>query len=408
MTINNISAGNEALEFIESRIRDQKYRGDRASQHNRYVMRQVVVILTLLNKYAPNKSLMTIRTTDISKRSENTPDEFSYAEFCNEAKEKAGIGTQDAMRKNLFVDLHRMGLIERFDKNKNIIDPFSRTSVKYVSISDQGIKLIKAKDILNQYFIFSKGIDSLLGGYIDVIVDILRDNDYGIDYISIYEYMFFVSAIGTGFNFSINTDQAVELIKKYRNLTGLQRKSVVETLKAELDPKKFTGAKTNKKDFHNWHNKAMQVFYLLNQTVYFEVRGEQLVLKQGKNSFSVVTNRLDRSLNEKYQYFVKHKIEKTLGFELHHVVPLVWSESVHHLKMIDKWENMVYIDAFGHAKITQNRNRNVIMDFVNDDMILTDYSKNQVYLKYKKNISYKPTNKHVMKKYNFDLLNTIK
>ena len=69
---------------------------------------------------------------------------------------------------------------------------------------------------------------------------------------------------------------------------------------------------------------------------------------------------------------------------------------------------MVYIDAFGHAKITQNRNRNVIMDFVNDDMILTDYSKNQVYLKYKKNISYKPTNKHVMKKYNFDLLNTIK
>lgn len=371
-------------------------------------MSQVVDILTLLDKYAPDKSLMTIRTTDISKRPENTPDEFIYAQFCNEAKEKAGIGTQDAMRKNLFVDIHRMGLIERFDKNKNITDPFSQSGVKYVAISNQGIKLIKAENILDQYFIFSKGIDSLLGGYIDVVLDILRDSDYGIDYISIYEYMFFVSAIGTGFNFSINTDKAVELIREYRNLTGLQRKAAIETLKVELDPKKFSGTKTNKKDFHNWHNKAMQVFYLLNQTVYFEVRGEQLVLKGGVNGFSEVVNRLDRSLNEKYQYFVKHRVEKTLGFELHHVVPLAWSENIHHFKMIDKWENMIYIDAFSHAKITQNRNRNVVMNFIKDDMTLDDYSNNQVYLKNEYNISYKPDNKLTMRRYNSDLRNTVK
>lgn len=408
MATSNISHGNKALEFIDARIKDEKYRGSRSSQHNRYVMDQIIEILTLLDKHSPNQSLMTIRTTDISKRPQNTPDEFVYAKFCEEAKKSAGIGTQDAMRKNLFVDIHRMGLIERYDKNKNPIDPFSQHSVKYVSISNQGLKLIKAKNILDKFFIFSKGIDTLLGGYIDTLLDILRDKEYGIDKISIYEYMFFVSAIDTETNFNINTDQAVDLIKTYRTLTPIQRKSVIETLKTEMKPKNYNGTKTNKRDFHNWHNKAEQVFYLLNQTVYFERRGEQLVLKEGQNSFTDTTTRLDRSLNEKYQYFVNHGVIKTNGFELHHVVPLAWSENIHHFKMLDKWENMVYIDAFSHAKITQNKNRNIVMETEKEDIKLSDYSKNEVYLKFKDNILYKTANQAKMKKYNVDLLTTIK
>ncbi len=409
MVVSNINHGNKALEFIDRRIRDEKYRGSEASQHNRYVMVQIVDILTLLNKYAPDKSLMTIRTTDISKRPENIPDEYVYAEFCNEAKRIAGIGTQDAMRKNLFVDLHRMGLIERYDKNKNQTDPFSSQNVKYVSISNQGLKLIKATNILDKFFIFSKGIDSLLGGYIDTLLDILRDKEYGIEKISIYEYMFFVSAIDTKSSFDVSIDEAVQLIKEYRQLTSLQRKSVIETLKVELNPKKFQGTKTEKRDFHNWINKARQVFSVLNQTVYFEVRGEQMVLKEGQVSFSSeTTKRLDRSVNEKYQYFVKHNVGKTKGFELHHVVPLAWSENLHHFKMLDKWENMVYIDAFSHAKITQNNNRNVLLSTVNDDISLKDHSNNEVYLKYQENIAYKPTNKETMQHYNHELLNVLK
>jgi len=352
--------------------------------------------------------LLAIRTTDISKRPENCPNEFLYAQFCNEAKRKAGIGTQDAMRKNLFVDLHRMGLVKRYNKNKEVLDPFSRKNVKYVAISKQGLKLIKAKTILDKYFIFSKGMDSLLGGYIDIILDILRDKEYNIDQISIYEFMFFVSAISAEASFNINTDKAVELIKEYRNLTPTQRKSVEETLKVELNPKNFFGSKLGKRDFHNWHNKATQVYYLLNQTVYFETRDEQLVLKEGLNSFGDAATRLGRSLNEKYQYFATHKVAKTSGFELHHVVPLAWSENIHHFKMLDKWENMVYIDGFSHAKITQNKNRNVVLEIVKNDITLADYSKNEVYLKHNENILYKPANKEAMRVYNKDLLNTIK
>lgn len=407
MGVANINPGNKALEFIDLRVKDEKYRGYHSSQHNRYTMKQVVDILLLLEKYAPSQKLMAIRTTDISKRPENTPEEFSYAQFCNEAKNKAGIGTQDAMRKNIFVDLHRMGLIERYNKDKVSIDAFGKQQVKYVSISKLGLRLIHAKTILDKYFIFSKCIDILLGGCIDILLDILRDKEYKIDDINSYEFMFFISAIGTTSKFNINTDKAVELIKEYRRLTSIQRRAVIEKLKEELNPDKFQGSKLEKKDFHNWHNEAQQIFYLLNQTIYFEVRGAQLVLKTGKDSFTEISTKLDRSLNEKYLYFVEHKVEKTSGFELHHIVPLSWSESIQHFKLLDKWENMVYIDGFTHAKITQNKNRNIVVGIVHDDILLSDFSKNVVHLRYKKNILYTPIKKEIIKQYNQDLLNII-
>jgi len=408
MTVNEISPGNRALEFINLRVKDEKYRGAPSSEHNRYTMDQMVAILELLNKYTLGGDLMTIRTTDISKRPKNLEEEFLYAKFCNEAKKEAGIGTQDAMRKNLFVDLHRMELINRYNKDKEPIDPFSGGNVKYVAISEQGLKLIKAKNRLDRYFIFSKGIDKLLGGYIDIVLEIFRDEHYGISNVSVYEYMFFVSAIGTDSSFNINTDRAVELIKDFRNLTNIQRRAAIATLREELNPNNFLGNKVNKRDFGNWKNKIDQIFYLLNQTVYFERRGDQLVLKGGKDSFAKATAKLNRSLDEKYQYFVRQEVKKTAGFELHHVVPLSWSENIHHFKILDKWENMVYIDGFSHAKITQNRNKNVVLGLVKNDITLSDYSSNQVYLQYQKEVLYNQSNKDIMKNYNKELLSTVK
>ena len=88
MPVSNISSGNKALEFIDFRIKAEKYRGSSSSQHNRYVMSQIIDILKLLDKYAPIQELMAIRTSDLSRRPQNTDDEIQYAKFCNEAKEK--------------------------------------------------------------------------------------------------------------------------------------------------------------------------------------------------------------------------------------------------------------------------------------------------------------------------------
>lgn len=409
MAIIDINSGNKALEFISKRISDDKYRGTHHSQHNRYDSKRIIGILKLLNQYSPNQELMVIRTTDLAKRPSNTPDETVYAEFCNAAKEISEIGTQDAMRKTLFVDLHRMGLINRFNNTKGLLDPFARSNVKYVSISDQGLKLIKAVNILDQDFIFSKAIGILLEGTIDVLLEILRDIEYDIDQISLSEFMFFISAIGIDADFSINTEECASLIKSFRNLSKIQRHSLDELLKKEMRPDNYIGSKIKKRDFHNWRNEAQQIFTLLNQTVYFEQRGEQLVLRTGKDSFEILApNKLDRSLNEKYRYFVQHEVEKTSGFELHHVVPVSWAESQNHFRLLDKWENMVYIDAFNHSKITQNRNRNIVMTLDSNNIKLSDYSNNEVYLKHNENVLYKISNQPTMKSYNIELLNTLK
>lgn len=392
--VTNINPGNKALEFIDDRLSDDKYRGNCPSQHNRYTMEKVVEILRLFDKYAPDKSLMAIRTTDLSKRPENTPEERTYAQFCDEVKQVVGIGTQDAMRKNIFVDLHRMGLIRRYDAKENPTDPFSGQRVKFVSLSDQGIKLIKA-EIFRQYYIFSKGVDRLLGGYISVLLNLLRDMEYQLTNVTIYEFMFFVSAIGTAASFNINSERCVELIKMYRCLSPIQRCSVIKTLKDKLKPENYSGSKTAKRDFHNWKNEAKQVFSILDQTVYFEVREEKLILKR---FLGEEPRRLNRSLSEKFHYFRNHNVEKTLGFELHHVVPLGSSEDEYQFKLLDKWENMVYIDGFSHAKITQNRNRNVVMTANEDDLMLSDHNENQIYLKNRENILYSTDKQNDMNK----------
>ena len=404
-----ISPGNEALEFLAKRIADDNYRGDVSSQHNRYTKDDVILILALFNKYAPNGALMKIRTTDISKRPTNNPDEKAFALFCTEVASKINKGRQDAMRKNYFVDFHRMGFIARYNKDKVPIAPFAIGKIKYVSLTKQGQKLISATDLEEQFFIFSKGIDSMLGGYINILLEIFRSSEYDIDTLTIYEHMFFVSAIHANTIFEIDTQKSIDYINLYRTLSRGQRNAVVELLKEKMKPENYSGNKIDKRDFGNWKNKAQQLFSVITQTVYFEQRDNKLVPRELRNAKGEKTTliKLSRSISEKFEYFTNHKVGKVrlLGFELHHVVPLSWAESREQFKLLDVWINMVYIDAYSHAKITQNNNNNVNMENEGTTIILSDMIGNDVKLVLNNNILYLPDNLPKMLDYNTKLLN---
>jgi hypothetical protein len=403
-----IAPGNTALEFLDRRIADDNYRGDVSSQHNRFTKDDVITILTLFNKYAPNGSLMKIRTTDISKRPANNADEKTFALFCTEVVSKIRKGSQDAMRKNYFVDFHRMGFIARYDKDKKPIAPFKSGRIKYISLTKQGQKLIAATDLEEQFFIFSKGIDSMLGGYINILLEIFRSSEYSIDTLTIYEYMFFVSAIDANAAFKIDTQKCVKYINFYRTLSRGQKNAIVELLKEKMDPKNYSGNKTDKRDFHNWKNKTQQLFSVIRQTVYFEQRDNKLVPRELRNATGekTVLVKLLRSISEKFEYFTHHKVGKVklLGFELHHVVPLSWAENRDQFKLLDVWINMVYIDAFSHAKITQNNNSNVKMENENTTIILSDMIGSDVKLVLNSNVLYLPDNLSKMIDYNTKLL----
>jgi len=411
-----ISPGNEAIEFIIRRIANDKYRGNVSIQHTVYDMNKIVLLLKTLDRFAPNKQLIKIRTEDLSKRPINTPDEIVYANFVNDFSRQVDNDTQDTIRKNIFPDLHRMGLIDRYDKNKIKTDPYRQTPIAYVSITDQGLKLIKANP-LDQRFIWSKSLDLILGGLVDITLEILRDDDYKYENITKWEYMFFVSAVNLGedFSFSITKEECIRLIKEFRRLSFFQIQQVIDTLRENMKPERYTGNKTNQRDFHNWRNKNDRIFERFSQTVYFQVGGKnkdrevcslstkKIVTKSGK-----IVGIRKRSLSEKINYYKNHGIsEKISGFELHHVVALSFSESPEQYNMFDNWRNMVYIDAFKHAQITQNRNRNVIMQAKSDDILLIDYKNNRVHLKNKKNIIYKAELQHIMINYNKSLRATL-
>jgi hypothetical protein len=411
MFVQAIQPKNEALAFIDKRLLDDGYRGSTSSQHNRYDMAEIFETLSLLDKYAPNQGLMRIRDSDMKKRPQNLPEETAYAEFTESVNAKVGKGTQDSIRKNIFVDLHRMGLINRYDGKSEALDPYGKSSVKYVAISAEGLKLLKA-NLLDRAFVFTKAIDRLLGGYVEVSLGLLKDAEKELLRITKYEFMFFVSAIDADKSFGISRAECEKLIKSFRFLARTQQKAVIETLKQKLKPELFLGDKTQQRDWHNWQNKIDQIFHLFHQTPYFDVSGpdkEILTLSTRKvqTKAGAILDLPKRSLAEKFRYFEQHKVDKTPGYELHHVLPLSWSESAEQYKLFDKWLNMVYIDAFSHAKITQNKNRNVVMTADGDGINLSDFHDNQVSLSKNKTLLYSVSHQQKMLDYNFELRTTV-
>ncbi|GAA9702145.1 hypothetical protein VN0009_04810 [Helicobacter pylori] len=74
----------------------------------------------------------------MSKRPSNIIGEEVYAKvvdnICKSEMPQDNLGkknqvTQDSLRKNLFVDMHRMGLIERYNKNKEPTNPYIQSNI---------------------------------------------------------------------------------------------------------------------------------------------------------------------------------------------------------------------------------------------------------------------------------------
>lgn len=105
-------------------------------------------------------------------------------------------------------------------------------------------------------------------------------------------------------------------------------------------------------------------------------------------------------------YFKKHNITKEKGFELHHIVPLCLATSRAEFQVIDKWENMVYIDAFSHAKITQNNNANMRLSFENDNANFSDFNDCIVHCENNTNIKYDTKKQELMLDYNKRILDS--
>lgn len=408
LNIESIAPGNKAISFIAKRVQDDDYRGSISSQHNRYTLDQAIIILTKLSKYAPSLSLLRIRTTDLSKRPKNLPEEETFANLCDDVKGEIGIGTQDALRKNIFVDFHRMGIINRYNKRMELIDPYARENIFYVSLSKLGEELINATP-QDQQFIFSRAINNFLPGYIDTLIELLRSEDPEIKSISFQEFMYFVSAVNSDTSFSISISECRDLFISYRLLSPIQKRAIDNDLQKALDPSNFSGDKRSKRDFHNWKNKADQMFMVLSQSTYFDKNTNgDLILSQKKALFGSGT-KLNRSYTQKQNYFENHAVKKLIGFELHHIIALATSNSLHEFKAYDDWKNMLYIDGKKHSELSQNNNTHIYLFADNDDLLLSkdpsiSSKEKGIDLIYNQNVLYNPNKQQLLLAYNERLI----
>lgn len=401
-----IDSSRECIKFLAKRVQSDNYRGLQISQHNRYTQKEILVILQEIYELCGD-TLLQIRTSDLSKRPYNIEGEEKYAELTTKIASKLGRCTQDSLRKNIFVDLHRMGLIDRFNAKKKRLNSFDNGTKKYIALTNFGIEFLQNTDIFTQNLLFTRALENLMQGFGEEILHIILELES--NYLTLYEVLFFTTFLYQKLDSkTYNRSDIIALIRDYRTLSKFQKQALLEKIKSYCEPKNFGGDKTQKRDFHNFLNETQQILSLLTQMAYFEYNEQNLKLYIRTGTYGIYedSTKLKRSIKEKNLYFEKHNITKEKGFELHHIVPLCLASSRAEFQVIDKWENMVYIDAFSHAKITQNNNANMRLSFENNDANFSDCNDSVVCCENNINIKYDTNKQKLMLDYNKHILDS--
>ncbi|MDY3113424.1 MAG: restriction endonuclease subunit R [Helicobacter sp.] len=401
-----IDSSRECIKFLVKRVQSDNYRGLQISQHNRYTQKEILIILQEIYEIC-GEELLQIRTTDLSKRPYNIKGEEKYALLTTKIATELGRCTQDSLRKNIFVDLHRMGLIDRFNAKKKKLNAFDGGVKKYIALTPFGIEFLQNTNIFTQNLLFTRALENLMSGFGEELLNIMLELES--DYLTIYEMLFFATFLYQNLDSkNYSRSDIVELIKDYRTLSKFQKQALIEKVKLYCEPTNFSDDKTQKRDFHNWINETQQILSLLSQMAYFEYNKHNFKLCIRTGDYGIYENntKLKRSIKEKYLYFEKHSVTKEKGFELHHIVPLCLALNRAEFQVLDKWENMVYIDAFSHAKITQNNNKNMRLNFNGDNAEFSDFSNNIVHCENHKNIKYDTKKQELMLDYNKSILDS--
>lgn len=262
LEITQLDPSKECLKFLANRIKSSDYRGLHLSQHNRYDQNKIkTIIQAIFNEVGGD--FLQIRTTDMSKRPSNIIGEEVYAKvvdnICKSEMPQDNLGkknqvTQDSLRKNLFVDMHRMGLIERYNKNKEPTNPYIQSNIKYIRLTPLAIEFLNAQDLLRKNFCYTQALENLLQGFGAECREVMIELDN--HYLDIEEMMFFVTFLNIE-NFT--RSEIIEYIRGYRSLSRIQKEKLKELAQDYCNPNHFNGNKLEKRDYHNWKNQAQQI-----------------------------------------------------------------------------------------------------------------------------------------------------
>jgi hypothetical protein len=393
----NIQPNNEFINYIVKRLQREYYRGVHISQHNRYDYNYIITLIEIIYKIAKD-NFFEIPAGDYSERTGKKDYNIifypEYKQIVDSINSLTGKGTYNSIKKNFFVDLERMGLLER------------TRDVKYARLTKDAIHLILLNKSNKRKAIkeFTDLIDeNLFGNFLSELVEFMWL--YGYEKIDIYEYTFILN------DFYITNTYKDILLRSYRNLTNIQKNKLIDLIKEFAKPENFIGDKTQKRDFHNWINESQQIFSLLKFTTYFQVIEEngvlQLILNTSNETGIFSINEMKRNQAIKQEYFELHNVPKLPDFELHHIIPIKVAINKKDMEKIDNVLNLIYIHKNGHKLIHKN-NTYQIKEINLEKFELNNIKTLQVNIFYNQKDVYFSTENNIinkLKKYNEKLIN---
>lgn len=404
-----ISPENESIKFVVERLKSKNYRGFHLVQHQRVNYSELIGFLLCIYAVV-NNNKMPIPKGDPS----NISDLKEYPEF-----KKAfdlyvstfGKATYKGVIKVVFLNLNRMGLLDRFNSSGVRIEPKVRSKkISSVGLSELGQKLLENPD--KTKYLFLKGLDILFDGFINDLFELLQ-NEFINGYLEFDEFFLFVSYLGFTLDSKTETttlSDVINLIMEFRKLKKHQKRALIDELSIISKLTKKLGKNNGKIDLKNWKNQTQSIFsflsYAANLTVY-----DNKIFFGNKNKSSKIT--LERSSKQKELYFLNHYINrsewKSKGFELHHIFPISYAENDKEFMEIDSWENLIYLDGMKHAQITQNRNAHLKISFDSDVISFSKPESPKDCIKAKKdeNAIFNDLNQQLMLEKNIKLLESI-
>jgi len=350
---------NKFIKYIFKRIQREDYRGIHLSQHNRLPFDKVLEILKIINNITGG-SVFNIHIGDWKgKRQKGCK---TYYRIVDSLKRVIEQGTVNSLKKNIFPDLETMGFLNRYNKKGKLVSPEKRETIASVSLTKFAIEFINEKKPRKQYKMYIEATEKLLEPILDELFYLLYRE---FDSINVYEYMFVVS------DEKLTIQEKIDLIKSYRRLKKVQRTKLNQKILQVFEKiNKKAINKRYKRDFGNWYNESLQIFNLLNQTIYFKTfRKTILMLSISQEALEFIAT---RSQKQREKYFEWHNVKRTEGYQLHHICPISYATTRKQLELIDNYKNLIYISNKAHSKIPHDNNLLIKLNVKDGKILLVD------------------------------------
>jgi hypothetical protein len=353
--------------IIKSNIRERlmggQYRGEHKSQHNRTssIMTKVKKIMQAIELYGgDNNGRLMMPPGDDEKEKEEynkCRDHENFYKMLEYLRQNLVAVKSNSLRKNIFVDLEKMGYIERCPKNKK---PF-----KTVALTENGLQLANDEDMDSCYRSHQQALLKLIEkDYHDKVLNIMAETGH----LDIDECMYFIDKI-------IPYEDSVRRISMYRKLSKPQRKNIDRYVKEEIkkinklvnEKIKLDGNsnryKNYQRDFSNWKNLAGQNFAILSMMNSFKrVRRGRLDLKDNVTVYNkgikFERNQRQRKVYNEWHGCLDLKTGSTIA---HHLYDFSNAKTEKEKERIDHHKNMLRLLPEEHNKLPTTDNPYVVL-----------------------------------------------